>query len=703
MPPERSYWAFVSHSHSDVRWAAWLVRSIENYVIPSKLVGIDTPAGPAPRRFRPIFRDREELAAHPDLRTEIRRVLDQTRYLIVVCSPEAARSSWVNEEVAYFRAAHSGARIFCVIVGGRPSESSHDDLTLEACFPPALLSPRSAAGDEAAESYQPIAADLRPRGDGRRLALLKLLSGMLGVGLDALENRDARRRQRQLAVVAAASFAGMVAMGGLAAVALSARNEALLQRRQAEGLIEFMLVDLRKTLEPEGRLDALGAVGQRAMQYYSAQSTGRLDADSLGRRSRVLHLVGEVNDQKGDLGAALSVFQAAARSTGELLKREPDNPQRIFDHAQSVYWVGYIAWRRGQVDEALRRFFEYKNLADRLVAIDPHNDAWRAEVGYANSNLGTVFLENARTAEAVAAFDKSLATKRELVAHAPGNHDRLADLGQSYAWCADAQLMLGNLSSALQSRLAERRIYLDLLAHDPNDSQITQSLIVNRHSMATIMVEQRRIPEAVHELDLAVLDGLKLVRTAPENTQFREQLAPIYVALGQVQLEAGQPQAAAAAARQAQALAEGLVRKDPSVVDWSGLELGGARILALRIRAQQAPSRRALSAALSSASAESRRLDQLSQAHPRDVPLSRTAAEAALLAGDAQWASGGDPAADLAWREGIAALARAGGVDPSHRYDTGRILLVQLQARAKGRAGGWLVRGPGRDLPDYAW
>ena len=420
MPSNRRYWAFVSHSHSDERWAAWLVRSLENYVVPAKLVGAPTPSGPAPRRFRPIFRDREELAANPSLRAEIQRVLDQSHNMIVVCSPAAARSSWVNEEVAYFRATHDAARIFCVIVGGQPFSAAHADPNREECFPPALRAPRAGhVGDH--DDFQPIAADLRRGGDGRRLALLKLLSGMLGVGLDTLENRDSKRRQRRLAVAAAASFAGMVAMGGLAAVALEARNEAQQQRRQAEGLIEFMLVDLRKTLEPVGRLDALDAVGQRALRYYSAQSTGQLDADSLGRRSRVLHLVGEVNDQKGDLGAALAVFQEAARSTGELLKRQPDNPQRIYDHAQSVYWLGDIAWRRGQIDEALRRFYAYKALADRLVAIDPGNDKWRAEVGYANSDLGSVFQENGRATEAVQAFDKSLAAKLELVAHAPGD------------------------------------------------------------------------------------------------------------------------------------------------------------------------------------------------------------------------------------------------------------------------------------------
>jgi len=701
-PTERRYWAFVSHSHSDGRWAAWLVRALENYPVPSKLVGRDTPAGPAPRRFRPIFRDREELAANPSLRTEIKRVIDQSSYLIVICSPDAVRSSWVNEEVAYFRATHDDARIFCVIVAGEPWASQLGDPSLEECFPLALRTPRPGAPGEAGERFQPIAADLRAGGDGRQLARLKLLSGMLGVGLDDLTNRDARRRQRQLALVAASSFAGMLVMGGLAAVALGARNEAQEQRRQAEGLIEFMLSDLRKTLEPAGRLDALDAVGRRAMKYYQAQSPGQLDADSLGRRSRVLHLVGDVSDQKGDLGAALAVFQEAARSTGELLKRQPDNPQRIFDHAQSVYWVGYIAWRRGQIDEALRRFFEYKTLADRMVAIDPRNDAWRAEVGYANSNLGTVFLENARTEEAVAAFKKSLATNLELAAHAPGDRGQLASLGESYAWYADAQFVEGDLPSALSSRLAERRIYLDLLAQNPNDSEIAQSLIVNREAMAKIMMQQHRTADAIGELEVASQDGLKLVRANPQNNEFREKLAPIFVALGQAQLQAGSPAAAEDTVGQALATADALVRKDPTVVDWSGRQLGGARILQMKARAQLARTGRARQAALAASPGEFHRLDVLSDAHPHDLPLSRTAAEAAVLAGDYRWSLGDPAGAGAVWTKGVQILIRAGGFEPAHRYDRGRILLTQLQTRVKTR-GAPPSKGDGDALPNYLW
>jgi tetratricopeptide (TPR) repeat protein len=662
---DREYWAFLSYSHVDADWAAWLLQRLETYAVPSDLVGRPTRVGPAPRRFRPVFRDREELELSSSLGERIRRALDRSKYLIVVCSPTAARSSWVNEEVAYFLSVHGGERVLCVIVDGEPLAAEEG----RECFPSALI------------GAQPIAADLREGGDGRRLGFLKLVAGMLGVGLDALVHRDARRRQRQLAAVAALSFAGMLVMGGLAAAAFAARNEARAQKAQAEGLIEFMLVDLRKTLEPVGRLDLLEVVGQRAITYYAAQKAERLDADSLGRRSRVLHLIGEIEDQRGDLAGALNVFQKAAVDTQELLARRPDDPQRIYDHAQSAYWVGYIAWRRGQSAEATRRFREYLALSDRLVTIDPANDAWLAEVGYANSNLGTVLLEDRRASEAAAAFERSLATNLVLVRRSPADAGRLADLGQSYAWSADAQLMLGEFDRAMEHRLAERAIYSRLLSLDPADAGAVQALIVNRQGMANILTAQRKLPPAIDELRVAATEASGLLRSDRDNTQYKERLASIYMTLGQVAMATGQYEEARQAAEIAVTMAEALARQDPTVVDWVGRQLGGARLLRMRVRAQTAATELEAAEALTPAGAELKRLALMLSKKPGDLALARTASEAAILSGDYAAKMSDSDGAVEAWSSGVEILrvAESHGFVPEH--DRARLLLKLLHER----------------------
>src|SRR5476651_1493230 len=98
-----TYWAFLSYSSHDRPIAIWLQRALETYRVPHRLVGRQTPAGAAPRRFRPVFRDGAELAAHPDLVAQINTALQHSAYLIVICSPDAAQSHWVDDEIVRFR------------------------------------------------------------------------------------------------------------------------------------------------------------------------------------------------------------------------------------------------------------------------------------------------------------------------------------------------------------------------------------------------------------------------------------------------------------------------------------------------------------------------------------------------------------------------------------------------------------------------
>ena len=213
---------------------------------------------------------------------------------------------------------------------------------------------------------------------------------MLGVGFDDLVRRDMQRRVRWLTAVAGASVVGVLGFAVLAVMAVQARNEAQHQRVQAEGLIEFMLGDLRKKLEPVGRLEVLDSVGEKALAYYGAQEAGKLDATALGHRSRAMHLIGEIRDLRGNPAEAQKAFEQAAETTAQLLDQAPGDSQRLFNHGQSVFWVGYAAWKKADGKTAETKFQEYLQLSQRLAKLDASNVAWSAEVAFAHVNLGMV-------------------------------------------------------------------------------------------------------------------------------------------------------------------------------------------------------------------------------------------------------------------------------------------------------------------------
>ena len=205
------YWAFISYSQRDSRWADWLHASLERYRVPKRLIGIPTPHGPAPRRLFPVFRDRDELAASTDLDGAVRQALQESRSLVVICSPQAAASQWVNAEVVAMQGLGRRDQIFCLIASGEPhaSERGHPG---DECFPLALR--RSAVGETSAQTVvvEPLAADVRLGGQSKRDAILKLVAGILGIGFDELKRRDQQRRTRQFALIAIAAVATSLAI-----------------------------------------------------------------------------------------------------------------------------------------------------------------------------------------------------------------------------------------------------------------------------------------------------------------------------------------------------------------------------------------------------------------------------------------------------------------------------------------------------------
>ncbi|HEY0165369.1 MAG TPA: toll/interleukin-1 receptor domain-containing protein, partial [Sphingomicrobium sp.] len=493
------YYAFLSYSHADEAVAGWLHESLEKFRTPKSLVGRLTSNGAIPRRLTPIFRDRHELSASEDLGRGIREALIASRFLIVLCSPAAAASHWVNAEIDMFKRERPDGCVLAAIVAGEPFASQVAGREAEECLPPALRQKYDRHGRPTAKRAEPLAADLRDARDGKRLGLLKLIAGMLGVGLDQLVQRETLRRQRRLAIVAAASLAGMAVTSTLAVVAIDARDSARDQRREAEGLVGFMLGDLRAKLEPLGRLDVLDSVGARALKYYESQDKSSLSDDALAQRSKALTLMGEIANTRGNLDTALRLYREALAGTAEALTREPDNTQRLFDHAQNVFWVGYIAWQRGQLGPAEASFRNYKMLAERMIALQPEKPEWRLEQQYADSNLGIVLLDLRRFAEAAAVFQSATAAVEGLAAGAPNNADYQKMMLEALAWLSTARAAEGRLDDALAQRERQIALIEKLIAATPGDVEYPRKAMSAHRAMSRLLLARGDVSGALDQ------------------------------------------------------------------------------------------------------------------------------------------------------------------------------------------------------------
>jgi tetratricopeptide (TPR) repeat protein len=572
------YAAFLSYCHADRAQAEALHRFLETYRLPRDLPGLADGVLPVEERLRPVFVDRADMPAGTDLRDEIDAALAASGALIVLCSPAAGKSRWVDLEIERFKQQHGDTRVFAVIIDGIAHGSEAPDTAARECFPPALRTRQTPHGPVRAD---PAAVDLRRSGDGVQIGRLRLVAGLVGVPLDQLVHRDARRRHRRtLALLIGLSLA-LAGTSALALYALAARNEAQRQRFAAEGMIEFMIGDLRKTLEPMGRLSAMDPLGQRALDYYRRQDAGALDADSLGRRARVLQLVGEIQDQRGHLDTALGYFQIAAGTTSELLERSPADPKRIFDHAQSVYWVGYIAYRRGNYGVAEPAFQEYRRMAERLVEVAPGDPAYVAEKGYAYSNLGTMWFEMGRNAEAEAAFRQALTVSIQLASGTDASSIERYDLSQAHAWLADALARQGKLDAAWKEREMERALLEAILSKDPANIK-ARAALTNGKRMQGNMASLRGDPALAQRLaGDAARESKAIAAIDPSNVEAASRAASANIDFGEILMDNDEADLAAEALAAARRYASQMTVGDRGIAQW---QMIAVRELLLRSR-----------------------------------------------------------------------------------------------------------------------
>ena len=588
VPPR--YWAFLSYSHADRRMAEKLHRALESYRLPRRLVGRAGPQGPVPARLYPVFRDRDELDARGEIGSVVEAALAASRALVVLCSPASARSRWVEAEIEAFRRLHPDAPVLCVLLDGEPKAPDATDL--RECLGPTLRA-RFGQGVGTADRA-PIAVDLRPRGDGWRLGLQKLVAGLAGVPLGELVQRDAQRRHRRMAWLAAVLAAIAVGFGALASVALVARNDAQRRQAQAEDLLGFMLGDLRDRLQQVGRLDLLDSVGDKAMAYFDSLDPRDLNDRTLAWQEQALTQLGQVRLNQNRYPEAQASFERAYARSKALVDRHPGDGNLLFDRGQAEFWIGYVYWQRRDLDRAQLWLTRYRDTCRAVHAVDANRVEWLRELAYGDANLATVELERGQLQRAGEGFRRGNATLHAVQAKLPGDPQLAFEIADNLSWQGNVAEQSGDLGKAaelLAAKVDSVRRIAQTHAGDPAwKFQLASAELV----LAALQQARGLLPQAGGLADEALARMRPLTAFDPDNKEWRRcylqallrraavRLAQGRVADARADLASAQPLLDASARVQG---ADRLVRRE--LLD--GIALRG--LLALRDR-DEAASRR---------------------------------------------------------------------------------------------------------------
>lgn len=225
--PQRHYHAFISYRHRkpDMEIAKRLQTLLERHKKDKVPLC--------------VFRDQSELPLSSDLGSDIHAALENSDYLIIICSSEYQKSRWCMEELRYFRELHgnSNRNILVVLVDGEPAD----------VFPKELLHepvPIKSAGQEGPVTLvpvEPLAADLRSSSTAKQLRRLKteymrIAAPLLGCSFDDLYQRAKRKKKNQVLALVSVIAALAVAFSIYSMYMLDQiqRRQELLEKKQAE-------------------------------------------------------------------------------------------------------------------------------------------------------------------------------------------------------------------------------------------------------------------------------------------------------------------------------------------------------------------------------------------------------------------------------------------------------------------------------------
>jgi WD40 repeat protein len=318
-PPELPFDAFISYSRHDMEFARTLERALESYQPPSDL--------PVPQRRLRVFRDETDFTGVKYFEA-VDKHLGEAARLLVLCSPAARKSSYVNDEIQRFARHKSAAAIIPILIDGLPNNETAQAEKNQEAFPDALV-----------ELLEMPRAIEYLRFDNKKDKLdrdafsgswFSVLAEIYGLSREVVEQREKKRRIRRRRTVVSIVTGVITALSAALVFALISRSTAVRERNTA----------LARQLAAEAQV-------LTAREPYLLERAALLGAESLHRlptpegEQVVREAIGLLPRVAADFPYAANVTTAALSPDGAYAAVAGDKGVDLFDstHHQKVLHV----------------------------------------------------------------------------------------------------------------------------------------------------------------------------------------------------------------------------------------------------------------------------------------------------------------------------------------------------------------------------
>ncbi len=522
---------------------------------------------------------------------QVRGAKGETAYGAVVGTPaymppEQARGDRVDERADVYAI---GAMLYSVLAGRPPFDGDSADIIIDRVIDqrPRLLS------DVVPETPRDLAAivgkamsrvpDNRYR-DARELAhdLRRFQTGQLvGARRYTLLQRVWRfiaKHRTVVAVIAVATIAIAVLSGVSIARIVDERDSAQVARRDAEaqrtraetertradterggaeGLVSFMLTELKPQLERVGRLDVMQGVAKHVDGYYNslAARAETLDRDEVLRRISALQVLGDVLYAAGDSQASNRSYEQAIERATPLAVRDKEAAIALA-RAQNEYAASLL--EAGKVDEA-EALLERARAA--LEAIPDHASV-AILLAIVHRRLSTAAFLRGKLDDALAQLTHCFDAARSVVDDPTQRRAARLELAKCYDRDSDAESGRNNWAAAELAARSALALRQDVARDDPGDLDVRHGIVISWDKLFELALSAEKLADAKLDADALVAAAEPLVSRDPDNAEWARSLAVGYQRFAELESARGHAAEAAKKMLKAVAVTEAIAARD---------------------------------------------------------------------------------------------------------------------------------------------
>ncbi len=664
------YDAFISYSHAkDKPIAAALQGAIQKLGKPWYR-----------RRALRVFRDDTSLSATPHLWPTIQRALEQSRYLILLASPEAAASPWVDKEVHFWLANKSADTLLIAVTGGALGwDAAASDFRAGAPLPPAL---------KGRLPGEPKWIELAAWRDGSSLRDARFTelaadfaAAIRGMPKEDLLSQEVRQQRRALRLAwSAASVLLLLAAGATGAgvlayraqqAARSAEQRAVAERdsatksfRLAQGTAEGLVFNIARGLrDAQGmRAETVRKILETAAGTFDLLTAAAPDDFDLQHsRAVMLSEFGDTYVTLGELAQALKSHRDSLAIIERLVKTAPDNARLQHDLAVAYLKIGDVLAAQGNLGEAQTSFRAGRAIMERRAQADPGDTQAQRDLSVFDNKLGDALVDQGELDAALKSYRASLAIRERLVAGDPNNALWQRDLAVCHGEIGDVLVAQGSLADALSSYRAGLAIHQRLAQAAPDNTESQRDLSVSDLKIADALMAQGDLAGALESYRASFAIMTRLAAADPGNAQWQRELSVAYEKIGNALMDQGSLDEALNAYRADLAIMERLAAADPGNAQWQH-DLSVAYEKVGNALVDQG----SLDEALNAYRADRAIMERLTQADPRNAQWERALSVSYDAIGDVLLNRGDGAQALKSYRASLAIRQRLTRADPDN-------------------------------------